>query len=219
MNTILRLGMVIFLVSGMNGCSRGYDPTQVTSTKNAAGETTHVLIAPIKGKPFADGAQYVMDNLIKSQTGGDIQSIKVDPASVKVVFSQMEDATQYFIIVGNAQVTLVDGKGQFDVRFRDTFAGLMGPGRELPNCSDCGGMGTTAYSQGLSNWMNQYTHAESDFPTDKRYAEKLLSPQLSLGQLVDEITPQGAIKMQALGDWRKANAFAWKQWDVLQPSE
>jgi hypothetical protein len=220
MNRILRLSMVIFVVSGMSGCSRGYDPTQVTATKNAAGETTYALIAPIKGKPFADGAQYLMDNLVKSQAGGDIQSIKVDPGSVQVTFSQDYIGAQQFGIIGQARLTLVGGKGQFDVFFWDVFTGLMGPGRTMPNCTPVTQSPITAYSRGLAAWMADYNDfsgngASADTPAVMR----ILNQQLSLAQLVEEITAEGSIKTQAFDDWRKANTFAWQKYYPLYLAE
>jgi hypothetical protein len=208
MRKILQLGMAILAVSGISGCSRGYDPTQVTTTKNAAGETTYVLIAPIKGKPFADGAQYLMDNLVKSQAGGDIQSIKVDPASVQVVFSELEYQTQDFVIVGKARIT---------------FVGSNGPRRTMPQCrpvlADMMNP-TSAYTEGLSAWTKRYgDDASGNYWGGALRATVALNQQLSLFGLVQEITNRGSVSSQAMNDWCKADTYAWSKWYPLYLAE
>jgi hypothetical protein len=213
MKIMIQLTVVLFGMVLTAGCSRPPDPSQVTMAKNDAGQAAYVLVAPIQGRPFADGAQYLMDNVVKSQTGGDIESIKVDRASVQVIFSQIFDQNQDFIIIGKARISLVGGSGQFDVPFRNEFHGPVGPGRTMPNCLPLDNPDyPSAYTQGASAWIQDYdTRAKGLNWGDKNTSVWELCNQLSLSALVTEITNQGAVKMPSLDEWRKADAYAWKQ--------
>jgi hypothetical protein len=211
MKNMIQTTLVLFGMVVTGGCSRQPDPSQVTMAQNDAGQAAYVLVAPIKGRPYADGAQYLMDNLVKSQTGGAIESIKVDTASVQVIFSQIVDQSGDFIVIGKARISLAGGNGQFDVPFRNEFHGPVGPGRTMPNCLpldsiDC----PSAYTQGASAWIQEYDNRAKGLNWgDKNTSVWELCNQLSLSELVTEITNQGAVKMQSLAEWRKADAYAW----------
>jgi hypothetical protein len=213
MKNMIQMTIMVVGLALVTGCSRKHDPNQVAVAKNDAGQVAYVLVAPIKGKPFADGAQFLMDSLVKSQTGGDIQSIKVDPASVQVVRSVLYGDTQHFDLIGTAQITLVDGKGQFDVHFWNDFVGLIGPGRTMPTCTPDDHDSQTAYIQGSSAWVQQYQFDATRTGWDcADFAMSKLTDQLSMSKLVGEITAQGTVNMQSLAEWRKANAYAWTAW-------
>jgi hypothetical protein len=213
MKNMIQMTIMVVGLALVTGCSRKHDPNQVAVAKNDAGQVAYVLVAPIKGKPFADGAQFLMDNLVKSQTGGDIQSIKVDPASVQVVRSDLYGQTQKFDLIGAARIALVDGKGQFDIHFRDEFFGPVGPGRIMLTCSPSSDESDTAYIQGASAWIKQYQfYAASTSCGSANTTTEKLNDQLSLSKLVADITAQGAVNMQSLDEWRKANAYAWTAW-------
>ncbi len=116
---------LLMAVLVLGGCSRGqtYDPDQVRTTRDTNGTPFQHLMLPIKGKPFASGAQWVYDQLVASQPGGDIQGILVDPASVVVVASQLGFGQGIFIVTGQAKVTLTHGRGEFEAHFRECLQG------------------------------------------------------------------------------------------------
>lgn len=198
----------------LGGCSRQPDPDQVTLATNGTGPAVYVLVAPIKGKPFADGAQFLMDNIVKSQTGGDIATIKVDPATVQVLYSQMDYGEEDFAIIGKAHITLAHGQGDFDASFLNEFHGAMENDRLMPNCTPMDpSPDDTAYIQGASAWIKQYNErATGNYWGASTQAYGDLCNQLSLSKLVSEITDRGSVQMKSLDEWRRANAYAWTKW-------
>ena len=189
----------------LSGCSKGqtYDSNQVRTMKDANGASVQRLMLPIKSKPFASGAQWVYDQLVASQSGGDIQKIVVDPASVVVVASQLGYGQGIFIMTGSAHVVLAHGQGEFDAHFRESLEGGCVDDRVLSACGSCYVPATSAYTIALDTWKST---VESTQQID---ANNYITAELSLYQLVQQITAAGAVDPVRLNNWKQANQAAW----------
>lgn len=206
---------VVVLVSTLTfiGCIRGHaghelNPNQVRAIPGPNGTTEH-LILPIKGKPYASGAQWIYDQIVAAQAGGDIQSITVDPATVQVTFSEQKWGEGLFIVIGKAHVALAGGKGEFDAYFREGIEGGCQADRVFSTYGFACLPETTAYREGLATWTAASTSPNSIDRSDA------IKAQLSIEMLVREITADGAVKMDALEAWKSANNLAWGQRSVL----
>jgi hypothetical protein len=215
MKNVLMLAAVLVLTLTFVGCIRGQfanhelDPNQVRVIQGADGAKEH-LILPIKGKPFGSGAQWIFDQIVAAQAGGDIQSITVDPASVQVTFSHQTMGEGVFTMIGRARIVLTQGKGELDdVQFREAIEGGCGEDRIFTGYGFDYMNEVTAYRQGLAAWT-----AASSAPNilDQKEA---IQAQLSIEMLVREITADGAVKMAAFNDWGKANQIAFSKRNIL----
>lgn len=197
---------LLMAVLVLGGCSRGqtYDPDQVRTTRDTNGTPFQHLMLPIKGKPFASGAQWVYDQLVASQPGGDIQGILVDPASVVVVASQLGFGQGIFIVTGQAKVTLTHGRGEFEAHFRECLQGGCLDDRVLSSCSTCYMPADSAYTMPLDAW--QQTIAA----TNQTDANDCITSELSIFLLVHQITASGSVDQAKLNSWMRANPIAWE---------
>jgi hypothetical protein len=189
----------------LGGCSRGqtYDPNQVRIIKEANGTSVQHLMLPIRGKPFASGAQWAYDQLVASQPGGDIQKIVVDPTSVVVVASQVGYGQGIFIMTGRTHVILTRGQGEFDAHFREALQGGCLDDRVLSSCATCYLPATTAYTNPLETWRQTIAS------TNQATANDYITSELSIYLLVQQITAAGSVDMAKLSDWKQANQIAW----------
>jgi len=168
------------------------------------------LILPIKGKPSGSGAQWIFDQLVAAQAGGDIQSITVDPATVQVTFSQQQWGEGMFIFTGKARITLTQGKGEIeDVWFREPIIGGCGEDRIFSMYGWDFIPEITAYREGIANWTAASNASNSPDQTEA------IETQLSIEMLVREITADGTVKMAALEDWWRADQIAWSKRGLL----
>jgi hypothetical protein len=207
---------VLALTFTFVGCIRGQfaghrlDPNQVKMITGANGATEYHLILPIKGKPFGCGAQWIFDQLVDAQAGGDIQSITVDPATVQVTFSHQQWGEGMFIFTGEARITLTQGKGEIEgIWFREPMDGGCGEDRIFSTYGWAYIPEVTAYREGLASWTTA-----SNTPNSTHQAEAI-EAQLSIEMLVSEITSDGTVKMAALEDWERANQIAWSKRGLL----
>jgi hypothetical protein len=199
-STWLLVGVVL-----LGGCSRGqtYDSNQVRTIKDASGTNVQHLMLPIRGKPFASGAQWAYDQLVASQPGGDVEEIVVDPASVVVVASQVGYGQGIFIMAGRARVILVRGEGEFDAHFREVLEGGCTDDRVLSSCATCFLPAVSAYTIPLENWKQTIASA------NRATANDYITSELSIYLLVQQITAAGSVDMAKLSDWKQANQIAW----------
>jgi hypothetical protein len=203
--SVTTLGLALILAGCMRGQSTAheYDSDQVRTTKDANGETEYHLILPIKGRPFVSGAQLIFDQLVKSQAGGEIQSITVDPSGVEVPFSRVSVGEGMFMMIGKAHVTLSKGKGEFDAYFAEKVDGGCQGDRIFSVFGPYYMPEENAYREGLGTWT-----AAVNGPEKSTEAESIQA-QLSIVMVVNEITAEGTVKMAALEDWKRANQIAW----------
>jgi len=159
---------------------------------------------PIKGKPFASGAQWVYDQLVASQPEGDVQKIVVDSASVVVVASDLAYGQGTFIITGQAKVILARGQGEFEAHFRECLFGGCLDDRVLSSCGPCYVSANSAYMMSLDAW--QQTIAG----TSQTDANDCITSELSIFLLVQQITASGSVDQARLNSWKQANPIAWE---------
>jgi hypothetical protein len=212
-NTIISATAII-LTLVLAGCMRGqdashdYNPNQVKAVSGANGAVEYHLILPIVGKPYASGAQFIFDQAVSAQAGGDIASITVDPATVEVTFSEQIYGEGLFIMVGRADVALVSGK-KFLAWFREPITGGCQQDRIFSTYSPYLMLEITAYREGLARWTTAADWADTHDQTEA------IQAQLSIEMLIHEITADGTVRMDALEDWKKANQIAWTKRGVL----
>lgn len=214
-NSIIAVA-VLALTFTFVGCIRAQfaghqlDPNQVKTITGANGATEYHLILPIKGKPYASGAQFIFDQLVAQQAGGDVQSITVDPSTVQVTFSHQEYGEGDFIMIGMAQVTLTKGPS-FSAPFREIITGGAQEDRLFSVYSFEYMPETTAYREGLASWTAKTDPSGPDHP----YQLDAIQAQLSIAMLVKEITSDGTVTPSALEDWKRANQIAWSKRGLL----
>jgi hypothetical protein len=204
-NSFFGLGILVVALL-LAGCSRGqnYDSNQVRTVQDANGTSVQRLMLPIRGKPFASGAQWVYDQLVASQPGGDIQKIVVDPASVVVVASQLGYGQGIFIMTGRAHVILAHGQGEFDAHFRESLEGGCLDDRVLSSCAAIYMPVTSAYTIPLDTWKQTIASSRQVDAND------YITSELSIDLLVQQITAAGSVDLAKLTDWKQANQIAWK---------
>ena len=208
MKNTLKMAIAGIMVLTVAACSQGADPSQVRIVKGDNNTVQERPVVPIKGRPYAEGAQWLYDQLVKGQTGGFIQSIKVYPDSVTVPYAWMYgDGNAYFTITGKARITLADNKGAFDAYFREVFKGNAENDRTLSRYSAWVVLHYTAYVMGLDKWNIAFN--ADNVAMKNSTTQNAVMDQLSIATLLDEMTSSGALDMTRLEDWKKANATAW----------
>ena len=216
MNNSIIAVAVLALTFTFVGCIRGQfaghslDPNQVKTITGANGATEYHLILPIKGKPYASGAQFVYDQLVAQQAGGDVRSITVDPSTVEILFSHEQYGQGTFVMSGTAQVALTNG-----LSFSASFEEVVTGGAQDDRIFSVYGFEyipeVTAYREGLASWTAKAVPVGSDHI----YQSDAIQAQLSIAMLVKEITSDGTVKTDALQEWKRANQIAWSKRSVL----
>jgi hypothetical protein len=211
MNNKILSFVALALTLALSGCMHGQsaenklNPNQVRAIPGANGTTEYPLILPIKGKPYDSATQWIFDQIVAEQAGGDIKSITVDPASVQVTFSEQQFGEGLFIVIGKAHVTLTQGRSM-DAFFREPFQGSCQEDRVFANYSSYYMPETTAFREGLASWASAANSSDQ---------VEALEAQLSIAMLVKEITADGTVNPKSLEDWKAANQVAWSKRKVL----